>query len=251
MRLFDLMMKKFHEERNTKAFYESQSFTKLWNSVKDFVKTKPFQDFILELRRQYDIPKDGFKILSESWTIPPPEWKYKKQSPEYIKVRSEIKEICKKFQLPFKDWEFGFENYLFYNLLTISPDPNSHNLCYVTDIHENKDSLGTILTEDMKIAYPVGLLISPYASKRDILDYINKLYKTEIEPFQKKYQKKETFIGKSRSKISRIQNRNNLIYKNKDLPLKDIVKIIQKDFNETLDVGYISKIISREKKKRQ
>ena len=244
-------MKEFHKERNTKAFYGSQSFNKLWSSIKDFIKTKVFQDFILGLREKYEIPEGGFEIKTKSWTLPPPEWKYKKRSQEDIDVTSQIREICKEFQLPLKDWESSFHNYLFYNLLTLSPDPNSHNLCYVTDILENKDSMGSIMTEDIKISYPIGLLISPYASKRDIMDYITKLYTTEILPFQKKYKKKGTFIGKSRSKISRIQNRDNLIYKNRNLSLKEISQMIKKDFDEDLDVGHIGKIISREKKKRQ
>ena len=249
--LYDLIMKQYHKDRNTEAFYNSQGFSKLWHSFKDFLKTKTFQEFIESLRGTYEIPERGYEILSEPWTIPPKEWKYTRWSSQHRKIKTEIKKFCLDKQLPYKDWDFIIEHYLFFNKVTLSPDPNSHNLCYVTDILTNKDSLGADLTEDLKNAYPVGLLISPYASKRDVIDYINKLYKTEILPFQKKYKKNGAFIGKSRSKIPSIQQRDNFIYDNRDLSYKKIAEKLKKDLNVDVDVGYIGKIISREKKKRQ
>jgi hypothetical protein len=45
--------------------------------------------------------------------------------------------------------------------------------------------------------------------------------------------------------------RNDLIYKNRHLPRKEIMQMVSKKFGKTLDYGHISKIISLEKKRRE
>ena len=45
--------------------------------------------------------------------------------------------------------------------------------------------------------------------------------------------------------------RNDLIYKNRHLPRKEIMQMVSKKFGKILDYGHISKIISLEKKRRE
>lgn len=245
---YSKILDEFHKERNTAAFYSTQGFKKLWNFAKDLTKKKDFQDMVHVLRKEYDIPEQGFIITTNSWTHPPENWKYY-GGIEQEQIRIKIREFCKEQQLPVKDWRSIFEDYVFYNKLFLFQDPNSHNICYVTDIKTKRDSLGKEISDDIINAYPVALLISPYASERDILDFVKKLYKTEIEPTQKKH-RKETALGKSRSKNLQKQARNEFIYEHRLLPLKQIASLVHKEFKELLDQGSIGKIISLEIKRR-
>ncbi len=241
----------FHIDRNTKAFYKSQGYRKLLNSFEDFTKKEEFQEFILGLREKYKIPPNGFLIKGSTWTTPPKEWISEIWSVEHREVQTVIKEFCENQQIPSKDWKFVIEQYLFFNKIFLSQEPNSHNLCYVTDISTKKDSLGQDLTKDLILAYPVGLLISPYASKRDILDYIEHIFTTEIKPLQEKYENEDSFIGKSRQKMTLTKKRANLVWENQDKPLKEIAELIKTVLGTDIDVGAVGKLLSLERKKRK
>lgn len=240
----------FHRDRNTKAFYKSQSFKKMWNSFYDSTKKKAFQEFISNLRGKYKIPQTGFTINGDTWSTPPKEWVYEMWDAEHKEIQGAIKEFCKSQQIPSKDWEFTIEQYLFFNQMFISPEPNSHNMCYITDMSTKQDSVGQELNDDLTTAYPVGLLISPYASQRDILAYVKSIYSTEIAPLQKKYKKEGSLIGKSRGKMAIIRKRNELIWKNRELPLKEIMEVVKKECGLDVDIGSIGKILSLERKAR-
>ena len=98
--------------------------------------------------------------------------------------------------------------------------------------------------------FPVRVDISPYASKRDILDFIRKNY-DRIKEIQDKHKIKVIKIGKIRSRKPHIQKRNDFIYKHRHLPRREIMRLVSKKFNEVLDYGHIGKIISLEKKRRK
>ncbi|MEK9159825.1 MAG: hypothetical protein AAB383_03790 [Patescibacteria group bacterium] len=243
-------LRQFHLDRNTKAFYKSQSFKKMWNSFYDSTKKKAFQTFILQLRGKYKIPQNGFKINGNKWTTPPAEWAYEMWDTEHKEIQNAIKDFCRNQQIPSKDWSFSIEQYLFFNQIFISPEPNSHNVCYITDISTKQDSLGQELNDDLTTAYPVGLLISPYASQRDILAYVKDIYTTEIVPLQEKYKKEGSLIGKSRGKMAITRKRNELIWQNRERPLKEIMEVVKKECGLDADVGSIGKILSLERKAR-
>jgi len=242
----------FHRERNTQAFYQTQGHKKLWNAYKDTIKTEHFQRQIKALRIKYKIPKTGYRITESPWTHPPKDWKhYPDRMYWKSKIYLELKEVCIKYHFLPQDWEWVFEQYLFYNRTLISWEPNSHNLCFVSDMHTRRDSIGREITESEINTYPVTLHISPHASERDILDYVKKLYTTEIKPLQGIYKDKLSLIGKAKKKQGKKQRRNEFIYQNQDWSTKDLAAQVGKEFGEVLDPGHIKKIISLENAKRK
>jgi hypothetical protein len=247
---YQKILEEFHTERNTAGFYKTQGFKKQWNYVKDLLGQKNFQTWVKKLRKAYGIPENGFKLTTPSWTHPIETWKYRTDSQMLEKLRNEVRKFCETKQFAEKDWRSIFEYYIFYNELFLFQDPNSHNMCYVTDILTQRDSLGQELNESLRNSFPVALLISPYASKRDILDYVEKLYKTQILPTQQIYQK-DAKQGKVRNKSSKVQARNLFIYQNRNKSLKVIAALVKTKFKELLDDGHIGKIISLENNKRK
>lgn len=247
---YQKILEEFHAERNTAAFYRTQGFKKQWNYATDLLNQKGFQSWTEKLRKKYDIPKRGFIIATRSWKHPIEIWGHYQDYSKLEELRNEVRKFCASKQFAEKDWRSIFEYYIFYNELFLFKDPNSHNMCYVTDILTQRDSLGQELNDSLKNSFPVALLINPYASERDILDYVKKLYKTQILPTQKIYQKDKK-QGKIRNKNSKVQARNLFIYQNRNKSLKVIAGLVKAQFKEILDEGHIGKIISLENNKRK
>ena len=99
--------------------------------------------------------------------------------------------------------------------------------------------------------YPLAIRLSPYASERDIIDYVKKNYAFTIAPAQKSYQKSGVPIGKLRKKDQKREERNEFIYQNRRLTGKELMGLVNDKFGEVLDYGHIRKIISLENKKRK
>ena len=243
-------IERFYKEKNTEVFFKTQGYKKIVNFLVDLVKKDKFSAFAKLLRNKYSIPIGGFVIDKFPCSCIPEEWNYKHDSVKIKELRKEIKDFCKPYRLSIKDWISVLEGYIFYNKILISISHNSYNLCYTVDILKKKDSSGTELSKEDTNAYPVGLLISPYATERDILDYVRNIYKTEIKPLQDKYKEGglSFVIGKSKTKKGDIQKRNDLIYKNKDLSLKEISHLIREEKLELIDEGHIGAIRSQKRK---
>lgn len=247
------ILDEFHKERNTRAFYTTQGFKKLWNYTQEITQKDNFQESIKIIRKKYNIPENGFMIKTTTWTHPPKIWKHYENNFFVLnEIHQKLKILCKKYKLPIKDWLDIFEKYLFYNKLQLCLKPNSHNLCLVSDLITKVDSVGHKIGEDEISSYPVAFQISPYATKRDIIDYIAKLYKTEIRPLQEKHKNQDINIGKYKKRNLLIRKRNDFIYEHKNLPFKKIMELTNNFFSKVgVDHGGVGKIISLEKKRRK
>ena len=122
----------------------------------------------------------------------------------------------------------------------------------VSDLaQEEWDPFSIEYRENMRKLYPIAIRIRPEATKRDILDYINKMYKFEIKQLQQRYKEKSSKMGLVKKKNPIKQERDELIYQNRNLSKKEIAKLVSEEYKEYLDVGLIGKIISIQKKKRK
>lgn len=103
--------------------------------------------------------------------------------------------------------------------------------------------------ENISTRYPIALYINPEASQRQIQDFIAKNY-AFIEASKKDIKNK---ITGHRRKSTRKQERNDFIYKNRNLPRKKITQLVNHEFPdlEDIDYGNVGKIISLEKKRRE
>jgi len=236
--------------------YSTQGYQKLWAYFNEIVKKEYVQSKFRELRKKYDIPKDGFK--NGYYGNPPREWAFNLDETARNDISNVTEDICSKFKLHYLDWYEILEYYLFFNKIEQIYHTNSYNLCLVQDLVEEKREYelekqegcytGTIEKSDDE-AFPIAVRISPYASQRDIVDYIKRMYPT-IKEAQQKYIDKDVKIGKIKVKNQQIQERNDFIYCNRDKPTKEIRKLLS-DKNIFLDDGHILKIISLEKQKRK
>lgn len=103
--------------------------------------------------------------------------------------------------------------------------------------------------EQLSKKYPIALYINPDVSQRQIQDFISKNW-AFIEAHRKDT---KANISGFRKKKKTIQERNDFIYENQQLPRKEIMRLLYEKYGEKLDIdyGYIGKIISLEKKRRE
>jgi len=216
----------------------TQGSNKFYEVFADVVEKNEFQKDILKLRKILGIPKKGF-----------PENKFKDSQKELIFVPFKAtKIILNKYNLHFIFYE-TIEDYILYNKIERYWDVvGGGNMCLVDDAQELFEDPYTKETqkEDARY-YPVLIRIQRNASKRDVIDFINKNFKT-IEYIQKKYipsgQKRRI-----RKKINR--ERNNFIYQNRYLKIKELIKKIKSKFGKSPLDFEIRKIVYQEKKRRK
>ena len=156
----------------------------------------------------------------------------------------DLEKLSHKYGLSYNTWWTSLEPYILTNELI---EPMDTDICILCDNINDPD----LNKEDIE-HYPVSVRISPYASKRDILNYIERFY-PYILHLQKDYKDTKIKIGKFKTRKSNIQERNDFIYKNRNLSRKEIMHLVGDKFgpNAVIDYGYIGKIISMEKKKRK
>jgi len=252
---------------------KGQGFEKLKLYFDDLVKTGFLQKKCNWIRIVNDIPDEGYpsKIPDKAY-----DWAELQESPKkwfkqygdegYGWVNSYVWSLCDELGLYDDIWMVIIQNYVFYDKL---PDIKYLNfgffdLCNFmdeTDIIESVNRMkekkknkwyvdGVIANINRAVKhFPLVIRISPYASERDIVDYITRHYDI-IKKAQSKYTNVDIRIGKVRRKDEKTSERNEFIFKNRNLPLKEIVNLVGKEFDEVLDEGHIGKIISLENQKR-
>jgi hypothetical protein len=261
-----------NQEKELDLEQQTRGYKKLLNYVEQITKTDYFKQAIKDLREQYKIPKNGFKIeyeiseingkkIKTIWGNSPKNWTYHNDNEKGQEINNKLMELCKKLHLHFFDYYEVFEQHLFYNF---SPNTTmghtlSYNLCRLEDVVDEKreykmereggDVYEGSFEEADDIAYPLAIRFSPYASQRDIIDYIKKMYPL-IKEYQDSLVDKNVKLGKVKTKNKDIQKRNDFIYENKNKSLKEIRGLLAYK-NTFLDDGHIAKIISLEKQKRK
>jgi hypothetical protein len=224
---------------------------KLENYFLNVIRTDLFQKTIKELRKNYKIPEGGFKINDDSCLS-------LVSTEKITDIIQELNSLCTKINLPDWYWIDSSLDYLFFNRVDFSNNiskPTPDNLCQISDVGGGTDDfkggkMGEIVEKYLNKKYPIVLRISPYASERDILNFIKENNET-IKFLQREYGDKNSKIGRIRTKNQKKQERNDFIYEHRHLPLKKIFKLVSEKFDEVLDDGLIGKIKSVEAKRRK
>jgi hypothetical protein len=236
---------------------QSQDSKKIWNYLSEMTKSSEFTGKVEKIRKKYDIPKKGYKFKKDvdSPLIPPRNWMKKieanKNNIEYF--YNDLEQLS--LEIGIHPFEWNFEHYIFFNRLYTPKkweDSTNMRLCKISDISKRlNDRVEKELLDLDNEVYPIAINISPYATKRDIIDFINREYIPEIKLLQNEYKKDTIKIGRYRNKSLKIQKRNDFIYTQRSKPRKIISKYVRLKFGDYMDYGHIGKIISLEKNKRK
>jgi hypothetical protein len=166
-----------------------------------------------------------------------------------------IKKLSQKYSLDGELFSYITFPILTKNLLSESPNAEIDVCCLVDnydknfDKHEAHPEFPLILDPLQQIhfrAYPVSIDINRLATKRDILDYIEKKW-PDIKAGLSNYREKDVRIRKRKYD----QKILDFIWENKNLKLSELKKNLDKHFHNDLVYYEIQKIISLEKVRRR
>lgn len=234
-----------------KAYEETAGRKKMLNYYRTIVRSTEFQELIKEWRSYCGIPKGGLAPL-KSWNFKSPSQLIIQGL--YEEVRKEVRLFVECNFLHLLDWE---EPILFYLLFNKEPEffnTNAQDLVLFSDlVDEKKEPFSSTTQEDDLRMYPLAIKISPYASQRDIISFIKKLYKLEIEPSQIAYRDDSILIGRFKERKEQKRAYYDFIFENRDLRIKKIAEKAYEKYGRAFpyDQGAISKIRSLEVKRRK
>jgi hypothetical protein len=258
----------------------TQGEKKLLVQFEKATQTDAFMKAVHETRKKLGIPINGLEMTPEDFEhINDLFWLPKNlvkisypdnKSPIYI-FNTSAREIRKFLPIDTPYFSALIRNFVYYNKFFYDElhkyDINFQlsNICQLTDAYDelreiipDADTFDHILLstyaksmERKLLKYPIAVRIHPEASQRDVIDFIKKNW-VHIEKMKDDYASETNIKVKNTKTTINTENkkRDNLIYENRNLPAKEIAKILAKE-KYILDVGHILKIKSLEKKKRE
>lgn len=211
--------------------------------VEALIQKPDFNKDIKKLRERYGVPPDGYKDyftdpndLNNDFPliILPPKIDNKDFLNDSIK-------LTKKYGLP-TDWFSIIQNLVAYSEFDWSDyDTSAISIFdgpkFPSDIREEFENK------------PVLILINPYNSERDIIDFIKKNYRTKIKPIQDRYVNTSLGIGKTRKKNPKIKEIHEFVRENSKVKIKELMGVVNKKFNKNYDYTHIQKIKKTQKEK--
>jgi len=178
------------------TYIESKGTQKMWNYFLEITKKENFIEAIMEIRRKYKMPDNGFPNDDNCYKLPPDNLSGGNDCIENI--RDEIvNKICKKYKLHYFDYSEVLINFVCYNDFFPIYELGACGLFRISDvILEKEEPFGELFQQGDDMAYPIAIKISPYASQRDLIDFVkNKsVWKEQIEFLQNKYRDKNIKI---------------------------------------------------------
>ena len=230
---------------------ETSIFKKLCNHLEKLKGNPSFLSDVKKTRKENGIPENGFRIVKTEKDFL--ELKKKIGLLEYEEKGYDLfPEIKAKYK--FDIFSEFLDYYIIFNNSNIFDKMGHLNCAHCVDMSDyfnkkNNDIMLSILAYETS-TQPIAIFLHPYMTQRDIVDYVKKMYRTEIEPIQKKYRSQKTMLGLARKKSEKICKRNEFIYNNRTRK-KELVSLIAQEFGQVLDYTYINQILSEEIKKRE
>lgn len=238
-----------------KKMYSSHGILMIIDYFEEVTRKVSFQADVKKFRERNQIPKNGFdydeeKLIEKGGRSLPNKWIHASKDRDDIFWKSILRDeshFCLKYCIQAVNRRM-LRHYLFYNV----PGIPTNSICSTQDYKE----IGINRQADIyhNIDYPILIRVSPYASLRDILDYIKISYTVGIKPLQIKYRKEGVRLGSARKKDPKNQARDDFIYKHRGLSRKELaIKVEQnfKDSSEPINEGSVGKIIAVEKGRRE
>lgn len=225
------------KESKSYQLNEIQSYSKIMNYQFRLQDDKRYNSAANRLRHKYGISLASNRGLWSRKGEKGAQLNLDKFIRKHPKFKKDISKICEKYALDPNQFSDAVNWSVYYGVLRLNIRYQQGLVIY----HDFKDNRKLIAVDRN---YPVVLRISPYASKRDILDFIAKTYGETILPIQKRYKKKHVIIDKTRHKNFEIGIRNEFIRTNRALPRKALLRAVNDKFKRKIfNIDYLSKIL--------
>jgi len=227
----------------------SQGDKKLWNYFLDLTRREDFLSDVKNIRHEFGIPING--CTPDEMSSITKRWR-ENNSKKEMELIERTEQLSEKYGFHPVGWGGSMGLFVDHGIIERGDMFRWQGLCVLQDIIEDKaDPYSEMIQRWDNISYPLAIKVSPYASERDIIDYIKRVYKTWIKPIQKHYQNPNYKIGRSRTKQGKLRERNDFIYENRNKPHREIMKEVNTKFKSLIvDYAQVGAIIREEKKRR-
>lgn len=206
----------------------------------DLILRDDFQDLIKSLRAEYNVRVVYDKEI-EKFRFANAEF-----SQEYNLIFSnKVKPFADDNNLIYPDFVDVVDYYIFNNEIPKTfVYENAYDLCIVEDLNDKKEKeRNKFWQESDDLRYPVSIRINPNVGIKMLVDFIEKNFKTHIEPHQKRYLNEKTIIKKLRKRKNEDRDRYIIVHKNDRM--SRLINHIKKKWGQDLDELQIKDIIRR------
>lgn len=212
-----------------------------------------FNNEIINLRKKYKVPVDGYKDYFTSSNDPDDEMPLVILPPDIDNKRflNDSVDLARKYGLP-SDWFSIIQNLVAYDEFDFS-DYDTPSITVLDGIEYESgisNPLSKIKPTSLKNYVqdgPVVIFVNPYNSQRDIIDFIKKNYNEKIKPIQDKYKIKNLNIGSTRKKNELMKEIETFIDQNRNVKIKELMGIVNKKFNKGYGYTHVQKIKKKTK----
>lgn len=228
----------------------TKGYRKLRNYFENVIRKKTFQNAVFEIRREYKIPSHGFIWSYEGKAVfeIPAGWEYSDNESVNKKLDLRLQSLGKKFGLIGGMWEAVLHEYIFWgDSIGIDAFAKAFDMCQLEDDFFKK--LPGQEKRKLSKMFPIIVRISPYASGKEIIDFIKKNSKP-IKILQDRYLDSQVKLKEVRSRKPKLRAMYDFIYRNRHLPRKNLLSILNSRYKRSLLSHEITGIISLEEERR-
>ncbi len=240
----------------------TQGQEKMFAYVRSLVNDVDFRNEVATIRKRYSLPPEGIQEnIKDELAFIEKLLPHIDERGEEWSFQKEVFDLTSQFSLSLP-WLGAGTGYVLYDdfffarvsslveaidLSEVLVEQEKYDDNPVLD--ENGEEVPIDMMRNIVEGFPISLLISPYATGRDIVDYVKKRYKDDIEPMQLKHREAVSRIGSVRKRNKKTQERDEFIFSNRNLRRKQIAQLISDKYGVNLDYTYISKIIAKKRKR--
>ncbi len=229
-------------------------FEKYSNYIEYLLENPDFNFEIKNIRKKYHITNKRFKKIKE---IDDSDESFYTELLKTTDINDDTEAIIKKYGLN-NSWRTNILKHIMFNHMDMEELYRStFSVIDMNPIYESLASgkpemvdLGLKLLKLYVGKNPIAIMINPYAGENDIKSYLNAFYKKSIEPKQIALRKNGVKLGKIRGKNERVKLRDDFIFQNKDLPIKELQAKVYEKFSQKMEYFYLIKIKNKEIRKR-
>ena len=230
----------------------------MWKYFIEISNGDRFLSDVRTIRIKYRIPLRGYEWKEKDPSIPD-EWYEKEGHEAQFLLKKDVNKICEKYALPIRSWSDTIEFFIFYNKRISLVDTFVYKQIIVSDSIRKNDVDGNEVNKKTVKEYPIAINITPYVGENELVDYIHKMFITEVKPIQERYLNPEIKINKVRAKKSSIKEVKAFVWENRQIKGSDLTKLVHQKFKKISRSGEvgpytyddINKMISLERLRRK
>jgi len=239
------------KDRRQKAV-ATNAQVKMFAYLCSLARDREFLNEVSEIRKKFSLPSNGFEEdIKDEFAFIEALPVYTDERGNETDFQKEVYDLASRLYLSVP-WLNAVTSYVLYDDFFATKTPPFIQMMALDEIideqaeREEGDDVWSSITD----AFPIALFISPYATGRDIIDYVKKRYKQEIEPAQSKHREEGVRIGRVRRRNADVAERDEFICKHKDLSASKLAHLVHEKYGgKLLGYTYISKIIAKKCKR--